>query len=165
MKFKEKWLEGDKFDIIESTELIYERFIYIHYPEQQSFVTIFVKLEFDNNDNWFSVKSIIEKVEQTLRMYGFIDSDKTVGDPLELDSSVSSIVFTIVVLIAFSYFIWLKFNRPVKKDENSSKISANTCSTPTEQNSLDESAKNNQHLQEQNKSYADLDDDKSDIEN
>jgi hypothetical protein len=44
-------LTSDKFDIIQKSESTYERFLYVHFPEEESIITIFVKINFKIDKN------------------------------------------------------------------------------------------------------------------
>ena len=56
LKFDHKWINSDNFDIIEKSDFIYERFVFIHYPEEQSFVTVFIRVTFQKDE--YTIRSI-----------------------------------------------------------------------------------------------------------
>lgn len=107
LQLEEERLANGKFDIIQKSESTYERFLYVHYPEQESFVTVFVKVNFDTQKNPLSLKYFIEKVGQTLKKYGLIDTVETVRDPVDSNNSNSSSGLSWINSILFFIFCGL----------------------------------------------------------
>jgi hypothetical protein len=142
---EEERLTSGKFDIIQKSESTYERFLYAHYPEQASIITIFVKVNFkseknpsslkalikkvawafkkymignDENDKYSSsLKSFIEKVDWAFKKYGLSSHNESVNVQTNSNSSPLFIGSTVVILIISSLFIWLKLNRHGKKEK------------------------------------------------
>jgi len=76
LKFKAKWLDNHAVDIIKQTDTIYEQFMLFYHSEKQSIITVFLKLNLQNSEKKFLIKSTIEEVEQALKNYGFIIVNK-----------------------------------------------------------------------------------------
>lgn len=109
LKLEEERLANGKFDIVVKSKSTYERFLYVHYPEQQSFVTIFVKVNF-NKKNPSLLKNFIRKVNEVLRKYGFINTIEIEHDQIDSDDSSRPFVSTLDILIFVPLFIYCMFN-------------------------------------------------------
>ncbi len=51
LRLEVEQLTSDKSDIIQKSESTYERFVDVHYPEEDSIITIFVKINFKIDKN------------------------------------------------------------------------------------------------------------------
>jgi hypothetical protein len=151
LQLEEERLASGKFDIIEKSESTYERFLYAHYPEQESIITIFVKVNLKNDKYPSSLKFFIEKVDSAFKKYGLIGHDGRVPvDPKNPNSSFLSIRSTVIILIIFSLFIWLKLNRPGKKEkicQNKQKKIVSSSYKSISVDQIDENKKNSQEQQ------------------
>jgi hypothetical protein len=114
LQLKEEWLLNPKFDFIEKSKTTYERFLYIQYPDEQSFVTVFVKLNLDNEKHSFLSESSLEQMNSIFKKYGLIDGNENAPSPVNSENSVPLALFTIIILSISSYLIWLKFNQSRK---------------------------------------------------
>jgi hypothetical protein len=137
LQLEEERLASGKFDIIQKSESTYERFLYAHYPEQESTITIFVKVNFksepypfslkalikkvywafkkymigdDENEKYSSsLKSFIEKVDGAFKKYGLGDNNESVPEP-EPEPIIPNIFLLIgftVVILIISSLYWV----------------------------------------------------------
>ncbi|CAF1431642.1 unnamed protein product [Adineta ricciae] len=97
LQLEEKRLTSGKLNIIEKDESTYERFLYADFPEQQSTVTIFVKVNFLNKGGLFSLEKLIKKFNTISKKYNLIEQEGIdTQASIHPDSSNSS----------YAYIIW-----------------------------------------------------------
>lgn len=110
LQLEEERLVNGKFDIIRKNESTYERFLYVHYPEHQSTVTVFIKNDLRGKKNPFSWKHFTEKINQVLKKYDLIENYETEHEQIDSNHSpLPTIEFLLVVLIISPLFIYFKF--------------------------------------------------------
>ena len=107
LHLEENRLANGRFDIIQKSESTYERFLYAHYPEQESVVTVFVKVDFNQKKNPYSLKNFIKKVNQVLRKYGLINTVESAHDQIDSNDSSPSFVSIVPLSTILPLFICL----------------------------------------------------------
>ena len=107
LHLEENRLANGRFDIIQKSESTYERFLYAHYPEQESVVTVFVKVDFNQKKNPYSLKNFIKKVNQALKKYGLINTVESAHDQIDSNDSSPSFVSIVPLSTILPLFICL----------------------------------------------------------
>ena len=109
LQLKEEQLMSGKFDITEKNEFIYERFLYAHFPEQQSTVTVFIKINLNSEKNSFSLKNFLGRANAALKKYYLIDEDTVTQTPTYSDSSTSLNIFIFWILIIAVFLFIIRY--------------------------------------------------------